>query len=88
MPVFVLLAMFSNLMLIMQKLINERCRKLSKRVSFYTVDCRDCCGEIFVDLQKYNYAMVNHLLPFHFCRFSAFTLSGCNWIMLIQMFLF
>ncbi|XP_034926042.1 SUMO-activating enzyme subunit 1A [Populus alba] len=40
-----------------KKLINERCRKLSKRVSFYTVDCRDCCGEIFVDLQKYNYAM-------------------------------
>ncbi|KAJ6375353.1 hypothetical protein OIU77_000352 [Salix suchowensis] len=39
-----------------KKLINEKCRKLSKRVSFYTVDCRDCCGEIFVDLQKYNYA--------------------------------
>ncbi|XP_024437785.1 SUMO-activating enzyme subunit 1B-1 isoform X1 [Populus trichocarpa] len=39
-----------------KKLINEKCRKLSKRVSFYAVDCRDCCGEIFVDLQKYNYA--------------------------------
>ncbi|XP_073268977.1 SUMO-activating enzyme subunit 1A isoform X3 [Populus alba] len=39
-----------------KKLINAKCRKLSKRVSFYAVDCRDCCGEIFVDLQKYNYA--------------------------------
>lgn len=46
----------------MQKLINEKCRKLSKRVSFYAVDCRDCCGEIFVDLQKYNYAKVTSFL--------------------------
>ncbi|XP_021690214.1 SUMO-activating enzyme subunit 1B-1 isoform X1 [Hevea brasiliensis] len=38
-----------------KKLINEKCRKLSKRVAFYTVDCRDYCGEIFVDLQKYIY---------------------------------
>ncbi|KDP22598.1 hypothetical protein JCGZ_26429 [Jatropha curcas] len=38
-----------------KKLINEKCRKLSKRVAFYTVDCRDSCGEIFVDLQKYIY---------------------------------
>ncbi|KAJ8752673.1 hypothetical protein K2173_005562 [Erythroxylum novogranatense] len=38
-----------------KKLINEKCRKLSKRVAFYTVDCRDLCGEIFVDLQKYKY---------------------------------
>ncbi|KAI3776220.1 hypothetical protein L1987_45993 [Smallanthus sonchifolius] len=36
--------------------VNEKWRKLSKRVSFYTVDCRDSCGEIFVDLQKYEYA--------------------------------
>ncbi|EEF51758.1 SUMO-activating enzyme subunit 1B-1 isoform X2 [Ricinus communis] len=39
-----------------KKLINEKCRKLAKRVAFYTVDCRDSCGEIFVDLQKYLYA--------------------------------
>ncbi|KAJ0544303.1 putative THIF-type NAD/FAD binding, ubiquitin-activating enzyme [Helianthus annuus] len=39
-----------------KKSVNEKCRKLSKRVAFYTVDCRDSCGEIFVDLQKYAYA--------------------------------
>lgn len=39
-----------------KKSINEKCRKLSKRVAFYTVDCRDSCGEIFVDLQNYTYS--------------------------------
>ncbi|XP_038708313.1 SUMO-activating enzyme subunit 1B-1-like [Tripterygium wilfordii] len=39
-----------------KKLINDKCRKLSKRVAFYTVDCRDSCGEIFVDLQSYKYS--------------------------------
>ncbi|XP_070680131.1 SUMO-activating enzyme subunit 1A isoform X2 [Malus domestica] len=38
------------------KLINEKCRKSSKRVAFYTVDCRDSCGEIFVDLQHHKYS--------------------------------
>lgn len=38
-----------------KKSVNEKCRKLSKRVAFYTVDCRDSCGEIFVDLQNYKY---------------------------------
>ncbi|KAJ4838173.1 SUMO-activating enzyme subunit 1B-1 [Turnera subulata] len=38
-----------------KKSINEKCRKSSKRVAFYTVDCRDSCGEIFVDLQNYKY---------------------------------
>ncbi|CAN8325828.1 unnamed protein product [Cochlearia groenlandica] len=38
-----------------KKAVNEKCRKLSKRVAFYTVDCRDSCGEIFVDLQDYKY---------------------------------
>ncbi|KAJ8772450.1 hypothetical protein K2173_027627 [Erythroxylum novogranatense] len=38
-----------------KKLINEKCRKLSKRVAFYAVECRDLCGEIFVDLQNYKY---------------------------------
>ncbi|GFP85767.1 sumo-activating enzyme subunit 1b-2 [Phtheirospermum japonicum] len=35
--------------------VNEKCRKLVKRIAFYTVDCRDSCGEIFVDLQNYIY---------------------------------
>jgi ubiquitin-like 1-activating enzyme E1 A len=39
----------------LQKYVNEKCRKLKKRVAFYTVDCRDSCGEIFVDLQDYKY---------------------------------
>ncbi|KAL4305619.1 hypothetical protein HN51_039584 [Arachis hypogaea] len=39
-----------------KKLANEKCRKISKRVAFYTVDCRDSCGEIFVDLQDYKYS--------------------------------
>ncbi|KAI4336341.1 hypothetical protein L6164_014879 [Bauhinia variegata] len=39
-----------------KKLINDKCRKLSKRIAFYTVDCRDSCGEIFVDLQDYQYS--------------------------------
>ncbi|KAJ0054168.1 hypothetical protein Pint_01205 [Pistacia integerrima] len=39
-----------------KNLINEKCRKLSKRVAFYTVDCRDSCGEIFVDLQNHKYS--------------------------------
>ncbi|KAA8540668.1 hypothetical protein F0562_024413 [Nyssa sinensis] len=41
------------------KLINGKCRKSSKRVAFYTVDCRDSCGEFFVDLQNYTYSMKN-----------------------------
>ncbi|KAK6924654.1 THIF-type NAD/FAD binding fold [Dillenia turbinata] len=39
-----------------KKSVNEKLRKLSKRVAFYTVDCRDSCGEIFVDLQSYTYS--------------------------------
>ncbi|XP_038893688.1 SUMO-activating enzyme subunit 1B-1-like isoform X2 [Benincasa hispida] len=39
-----------------KKSVNEKCRKLPKRISFYTVDCRDSYGEIFVDLQDYKYA--------------------------------
>ncbi|TXG62760.1 hypothetical protein EZV62_009754 [Acer yangbiense] len=39
-----------------KKLVNEKCRKLSKHVAFYTVDCRDSCGEIFVDLQNHKYS--------------------------------
>ncbi|GJN25960.1 hypothetical protein PR202_gb13850 [Eleusine coracana subsp. coracana] len=35
--------------------INDNCRKRSKRIAFYTVDCKDSCGEIFVDLQKHSY---------------------------------
>ncbi|QCD85003.1 ubiquitin-like 1-activating enzyme E1 A [Vigna unguiculata] len=39
-----------------KKLANDKCRKLSKRVAFYAVDCRDSCGEVFVDLQDYKYS--------------------------------
>lgn len=39
-----------------KKLINEKCRKASKNVAFYTVDCRDSFGEIFVDLQNHVYS--------------------------------
>ncbi|KAF1875810.1 hypothetical protein Lal_00006440 [Lupinus albus] len=42
--------------LLAKKLVNEKCRMLSKHVAFYTVDCRDSCGEIFVDLQHYKYS--------------------------------
>ncbi|XP_073295618.1 SUMO-activating enzyme subunit 1B-1-like isoform X2 [Primulina huaijiensis] len=38
-----------------KKSVNEKCRKSLKRVAFYTVDCRDTCAEIFVDLQNYSY---------------------------------
>ncbi|KNA22993.1 hypothetical protein SOVF_028830 [Spinacia oleracea] len=37
-----------------KKAINGKCRKLSKRIAFYSVDCRDSCGEIFVDLQDHS----------------------------------
>ncbi|CAL9185849.1 unnamed protein product [Musa hybrid cultivar] len=36
--------------------INEKCRKRAKRIAFYAIECRDSCGEIFVDLQNYTYA--------------------------------
>ncbi|KAL2539628.1 SUMO-activating enzyme subunit 1B-2 [Abeliophyllum distichum] len=36
--------------------VNEKCRRLSKQIAFYTVDCRGSCGEIFVDLQNYIYS--------------------------------
>ncbi|GMH01141.1 hypothetical protein Nepgr_002980 [Nepenthes gracilis] len=39
-----------------KRLINERCRKSSKRIAYYSVDCRDSCGEIFADLQNYTYS--------------------------------
>ncbi|KAL5543873.1 hypothetical protein UlMin_007657 [Ulmus minor] len=39
-----------------KKLTNEKCRKLSKRVAFYAVDCRNSCGEVFVDLQLHRYS--------------------------------
>ncbi|XP_073015336.1 SUMO-activating enzyme subunit 1A-like [Primulina eburnea] len=38
-----------------KKSVNEKCRKMLKRVAFYTLDCRDTCAEIFVDLQNYTY---------------------------------
>ncbi|KAJ8554024.1 hypothetical protein K7X08_024702 [Anisodus acutangulus] len=38
-----------------KKSVNSKCHKLPKRVAFYSVECRDSCGEIFVDLQNYSY---------------------------------
>ncbi|XP_011624873.1 SUMO-activating enzyme subunit 1B-1 isoform X1 [Amborella trichopoda] len=38
-----------------KKTIDGICRKRSKKIAFFTVDCRDSCGEIFVDLQNYVY---------------------------------
>ncbi|KMT17753.1 hypothetical protein BVRB_2g035030 [Beta vulgaris subsp. vulgaris] len=37
-----------------KKTINEKCRKLLKHIAFYSVDCRDSCGEIFADLQDHS----------------------------------
>lgn len=42
-----------------KKSVNEKCRKLSKHIAFYTVDCRDSSGEIFVDLQDHIYSKKN-----------------------------
>ncbi|KAK1258994.1 SUMO-activating enzyme subunit 1B-1 [Acorus gramineus] len=41
-----------------KKIINGICRKRSKRIAFYTVDCRASVGEIFVDLQNYTYSQM------------------------------
>ncbi|XP_029119489.1 SUMO-activating enzyme subunit 1B-1 isoform X3 [Elaeis guineensis] len=41
-----------------KKAINEKCRRRPRRVAFYAIECRDSCGEIFVDLQKYTYIQV------------------------------
>ncbi|CAL5061382.1 unnamed protein product [Urochloa decumbens] len=35
--------------------INDNCRKRSKRIAFYAIDCKDSCGEIFIDLQKHSF---------------------------------
>lgn len=52
------LSMLIFYFMLLQKLVNEKCRKLPKRVAFYTVDCKDSCGEIFVDLQVHRYSKV------------------------------
>ncbi|CAL5085901.1 unnamed protein product [Urochloa decumbens] len=39
----------------MKLFINDNCRKRSKRIAFYAIDCKDSCGEIFVDLQKHSF---------------------------------
>ncbi|KAJ6853133.1 SUMO-activating enzyme subunit 1B-1-like [Iris pallida] len=38
-----------------KKAIDEKCRRRPKRIAFYSIGCRDSCGEIFVDLQDYTY---------------------------------
>ncbi|CAM0905461.1 unnamed protein product [Alopecurus aequalis] len=35
--------------------INDNCRKRNKHIAFYTIECKDSCGEIFVDLQNHSY---------------------------------
>ncbi|WMV35484.1 hypothetical protein MTR67_028869 [Solanum verrucosum] len=68
------------IMLPMQKSVNAKCRNLPRRVAFYTVKCRDSCGEIFVDLQNYSYSKLelssfdpflqfNLVLSTHRCTF-------------------
>ncbi|XP_009780352.1 SUMO-activating enzyme subunit 1B-1-like [Nicotiana sylvestris] len=42
--------------LLTKKSVNAKCRKLPRRVAFDHVECRDSCGEIFVDLQNYSYS--------------------------------
>lgn len=54
------------LILVPQRMVNEKCRKLSKHVAFYAVNCRDSCGEIFVDLQNYAYSKVIYQLSLFF----------------------
>ncbi|CAN6464740.1 unnamed protein product [Victoria cruziana] len=44
-----------------KKEINIKCRKRQKKIAFYTVDCRDSCGEIFVDLQSCSYQKLSFL---------------------------
>ncbi|KAK8477102.1 hypothetical protein V6N13_061248 [Hibiscus sabdariffa] len=51
-----------------KKWINQKCRKLSKRVAFYTVECRGSCGEIFVDLQDYKFSKLKKLEETIECR--------------------
>jgi ubiquitin-like 1-activating enzyme E1 A len=46
------------MLLIFQLFINEICRKSSKRIVFYTIDCKDSCGEVFIDLYKHSYVQV------------------------------
>ncbi|KAI3956825.1 hypothetical protein MKW92_030633 [Papaver armeniacum] len=62
-----------------KKRINEICRKRPNRIAFYTVDCRDSCGEIFVDLQNYSYAQ-KKLEETVECRlqYSSFEVSGSS----------
>ncbi|KAJ7530843.1 hypothetical protein O6H91_14G021500 [Diphasiastrum complanatum] len=40
----------------LRKHVNLMCRNRSRRVAFYTVDCRGSSGAVFVDLQKYAYS--------------------------------
>ncbi|KQJ88493.1 SUMO-activating enzyme subunit 1A isoform X2 [Brachypodium distachyon] len=35
--------------------INDNCRKRSKHIAFYSIECKDSCGEIFADLQNHSY---------------------------------
>ncbi|KAG8089859.1 hypothetical protein GUJ93_ZPchr0011g28387 [Zizania palustris] len=39
--------------------VNDNCRKSSKHIAFYAIECKGSCGEIFVDLQKHSYVQKN-----------------------------
>ncbi|CAN6371986.1 unnamed protein product, partial [Urochloa humidicola] len=55
----------SNASLKTKLFINDNCRKRSKRIAFYTIDCKDSCGEIFVDLQKHSYVQEAISVPWN-----------------------
>lgn len=84
-PVFFMILIL--IMLPMQKSVNAKCRKLPRRVAFYSVECRDSCGEIFVDLQSYSKVttiFIFFIVPFFFSWISSLDrVSPC--LMIIQL---
>jgi hypothetical protein len=60
-----------------QLFINDNCRKRSKRIAFYAIDCKDSCGEIFVDLQKHSYVQVGSKFLLQICKVIFFILVMC-----------
>eukprot|EP01018_Ginkgo_biloba_P005236 Gb_18556 [translate_table: standard] len=56
---------------VLQKQVNEMCRKRPQRVAFYSVDCRGSCGEIFVDLQNHTYTQMLTCQSMVVCSINA-----------------
>ncbi|KAM0861766.1 hypothetical protein ACQ4PT_045690 [Festuca glaucescens] len=47
--------------------INDNCRKRNKHIAFYSIECKDSCGEIFVDLQNHSYVQsVTIIMMLHY----------------------